>query len=118
MIDEARGGPARKKFFTGAFQGVLMSDFWGPYRSVVLSDGGERQCCLGHLLRELDHVGEDVLPHKPPDRAREWCSFVKMLRRLLWDGIRLRRRKDFMPGRYTSRIGLIDKRLISLAEGE
>jgi hypothetical protein len=70
-----------------------------------------------HLLRELDHVDADTLPHKPPDQAEEWTRFVKMLRRLLRDGVRLRKRADFTPERYASRITLIDKRLIALAEG-
>lgn len=118
LIDQSRGSPALKKFFTEAFAGVLMSDFWGPYRSVLLGEDGEWQCCLGHLMRELDHVDKDRLPPKPPDRAKEWAAFAKMLRRLLWDGIRLRRRADFTPQRYPSRIGLIDKRLIALADGK
>ena len=126
MIDESRGGGVLKQFFTESFKGVLMSDFWAPYQSVVLSGGengerggggGERQCCLAHLLRELDHVDEHMLPHKPPDRAAEWSAFVKMLRRLLRDGIRLRQRKDFTPEKHRSRIRLIDQRLIALAEG-
>ena len=122
LIDESRGGDVLRKFFAQAFNGVLMSDFWGPYQSVLLggsegeSPGGARQCCLVHLLRELDHVDEHELSRKPPDRGKEWSAFVKMLRRLLLDGIRLRKRPDFTPGRYASRIGLIDKRLIRLAE--
>ena len=40
-----------------------------------------------------------------------------MLRRLLRDGIKLRKRSDFTPWRYASRITLIDTRLIALAEG-
>lgn len=116
MIDESRGSGVLKKFFTESFKGVLMSDFWAPYQSVVLGEGGERQCCLAHLLRELEHVDTDRLPHKPPDRAREWSAFVKMLRRLLRDGIRLRERRDFTPERYASRIRRIDERLVALAE--
>lgn len=115
LIDEGRGSDALKKFFTGAFKGVLIHDFWRPYSSVLLGDAGEHQCCLVHLLRELDHVDEHQLPHKPPDRAAEWTAFVKMLRRLLRDGIRLRRRADFTPERYTSRIVRIDGRLQMLA---
>lgn len=124
LIDESRGSDVLKGFFTESFKGVLMSDFWGPYQSVLLGTGGtggpggERQCCLAHLLRELDHVDEEMLPHKPPDRAMEWIGFVKTLRRLLRDGIRLRTRKDFTPRKYASRITLIDRRLIALAEGE
>jgi len=119
MIDESRGSDALRKFFTESFKGVLMSDFWRPYQSVLLEEGdpgGERQCCLVHLLRELGHVDADQLPHKPPDRAEEWSAFVKTLRRLLKDGIRLRERKDFTPERYATRIRLIDTRLIALAE--
>lgn len=115
MIDERRGETALKKFFTEAFKGVLVHDFWAPYERVMLGAGGEHQCCLVHLLRELDHVDEKTLPHKSPDHAREWCEFVKMLRRLLRNGIRLRRREDFTPGRYTSRIHRIDARLAALS---
>lgn len=123
LIDESRGSDALRKFFTESFKGVLMSDFWGPYQSVLLSSGenggpgGERQCCLAHLLRELDHVDADALPHKGPDRAAQWSAFVKTLRRLLRDGIRLRKRKGFTPRKHASRITLIDKRLVTLAEG-
>jgi len=117
MIDESRGSGALKKFFTESFTGVLLSDFWAPYQSVLLGEGGERQCCLAHLLRELEHVDEHTLPHKPPDRAKEWTEFVKMLRRLLRDGIRLRERAGFTPARYAPRIRRIDQRLIALAEG-
>lgn len=123
LIDESRGSDVLRGFFTEAFQGVLMSDFWGPYQSVLLAaggdgqPGGERQCCLAHLLRELDHVHEHELPHKPPDRAAQWSGFVKTLRRLLRDGIRLRKRADFTPEKYAPRITLIDRRLVALAEG-
>ena len=121
LIDESRGSGVLKEFFAGAFGGVLMSDFWAPYQSVVLEEDGARQCCLAHLLRELDHVDKDHLPGKPPDRAKEWSGFVKMLRRLLRDGIKLRKRPDFIAGRkhsHASKITLIDKRLIVLAEGD
>ena len=116
VIDEGRGTPALKRFFIGAFRGVLIHDFWRPYGSVVLEGEGEHQCCLAHLLRELDHVDEHTLPAKPPDRAGEWCAFVKMLRRLLRDGIRLRRRPDFTPEKYAPRIVRIDRRLTALTQ--
>jgi transposase len=118
LVDRSRGGPALKKFFTEAFEGVLIHDFWSPYASVLLKGGGDHQCCLAHLLRELDHVDEHRLPHKPPDGAREWAGFVKTLRRLLRDGIRLRRREDFTPEKYSSRIARIDARLSALARAE
>lgn len=118
MIDEGRGTAALNAFFTEAFAGVLIHDFWRPYGSVLLRDRGEHQCCLGHLLRELEHVDEKVVPHKPPDAAEAWSAFVKMLKRLIRDGVRLRRREDFTPERYASRIARIDARLRALAEAD
>jgi hypothetical protein len=115
MIDEGRGSEALKRFFTEAFAGVLIHDFWKPYASVLLEGPGEHQCCLAHLLRELEHVDDKLLAHKAPDRAEEWSAFVKMLRRLIRDGIRLRRREDFAPEKYESRILRIDARLRALA---
>ena len=75
----------------------------------------ERQCCLVHLLRELEKVDLDK---GPPGAGRfaEWHAFAKQLRRLLRDGIRLRKRPDFTPTAYASRIRRIDQRLIALAE--
>jgi hypothetical protein len=118
MIDESRGREALNEFFTEAYRGVLIHDFWRPYEHVLLEEGGEHQCCLVHLLRELDHIDKDSLPHKPPDHAQEWTRFVKMLRRLIRDGIRLRRREGFTPEKQKSRIVCIDQRLMALAQAE
>lgn len=117
LIDRSRGSPALKKFFTEAFEGVLHHDFWRPYESVLLEGDGEHQCCLAHLLRELDEVDARKLPKKVEADKACWCGFVKKLRRLLRDGIQLRRREDFTPEKYRSRIRLIDKRLTALASG-
>lgn len=115
MIDRSRGSPALKRFFTEAFRGVLIHDFWRPYESVLLDGDGDHQCCLAHLLRELDHVDEHALPRKTSAQAACWSGFAKRLRRLLRDGIRLRRRPDFAPQKYASRRRLIDRRLVDLA---
>ena len=69
MIDEGRGSDALKKFFAAAFRGVLIHDFWGPYASVLLEEEGDHQCCLAHLLRELDHVDEHALPGSEAENA-------------------------------------------------
>ena len=106
MIDRCRGSPALQKFFTEAFAGTLIHDFWAPYESVETDD---RQYCLVHLLRELEKV--DLRNDSP-----EWQAFAKKLRRLVRDGIRLRKRPDFEPRRYESRIGLIDRRLTAIAQ--
>jgi transposase len=116
MIDQSRGSEAMKRFFVEAFRGVLIHDFWAPYDSVLLEGNGEHQCCLAHLLRELDEVDLRQLSGKSPDAARDWIGFAKMLRRLIRDGIRLRRRANFAPQLHAGLIQRIDRRLVALAE--
>ncbi|MBS3735063.1 MAG: IS66 family transposase [Phycisphaerae bacterium] len=105
LLDPSRGSPALEKFFAEAFDGVLITDFWSAYNAFAT----ERQCCLVHLLRELEKADEY-------NASAEWQAFAKKLRRLLRDGIRLRKRPDFSPRRYASRIERIDRRLVALAE--
>jgi transposase len=106
QIDQSRGSPALQKFFTEAFAGTLVTDFWRAYESVCVED---RQYCLPHLLRELLKVDEH-------NDGIEWQGFAKQLRRLLRDGIRLRKRADFDPKKYERRIKLIHRRLCQLAD--
>jgi len=106
MVDRSRGSPALQKFFVEAFAGTLVHDFWAAYLSFEADD---RQYCLVHLLRELEKVDEH-------NRCAEWQAFAKKLRRLIHDGIRLRKRPDFTPLRYERRITLIDRRLTALAQ--
>lgn len=108
MIDRCRGSPALRKFFTDEFEGVLITDFWAPYESVCAED---RQYCLVHLLRELAKV--DLR-----NDGDEWRAFAKKLRRLLRDGIRLRKRADFVPGKYQNRVNRLNTRLARLANEE
>jgi transposase len=107
LIDRSRGGPALSQFFTEQFDGVLVRDFWAAYDAV---NAGEHQCCLVHLLRELEKV--DLTNTSLP-----WRAFAKQLRRLVRDGIRLRKRADFSPEKYAGRILRIQARLMSLARG-
>jgi len=106
-IDRSRGKPALEKFFLDAFDGVLVHDFWAAYDHVLAED---HQCCLAHLLRELDKV--DLT-----NSSAAWKVFAKKLRRLVHDGIRLRKRADFDPARYGELIRRIDRRLMDLARG-
>jgi transposase len=106
QIDQSRGSPALQKFFTDAFAGTLVHDFWRAYESVCVED---RQYCLPHLLRELLKVDEH-------NDSLEWRAFAKQLRRLVRDGIRLRKRHDFDPKQYDRRIKLIHRRLCALAD--
>ncbi len=106
LIDPSRGSAALQRFFVEAFAGVLVSDFWAAYDAVC---AGDNQRCLPHLLRELVKVDEH-------DDGREWRAFSKQLKRLVRDGIRLRKRPDFSKERYASRIRLIHRRLCTLAD--
>jgi hypothetical protein len=105
MIDRSRGGPALKRFFDEAFEGMLVTDFWAAHDAVIADD---RQVCLPHLLRELIKVDERIW-------SPGWLASSKKLKRLLRDGVRLRTRADFTPARYRSLIDLIDRRLAALA---
>lgn len=106
MIDRSRGGPALNRFFTDSFRGVLISDFWAAYESV---NADERQYCLVHLLRELERVDQR-------NGGREWRAFAKKLRRLVRDGIRLRRRHDHPARQQSSKVRRINDRLWRLAD--
>ena len=107
MIDRSRGGPALAKFFTESFDGVLVHDFWAAYDAIGALD---HQCCLAHLLRELEKV--DLT-----NDSAAWKAFAKKLRRLIRDGIRLRKRADFDPNRYGELIRRIDRRMMDMARG-
>ena len=107
LVDRSRGSPALQKFFLEAFEGVLVRDFWAPYDAVTV---GDHQCCLVHLLRELEKVDQH-------NQTAVWLAFAKKLRRLLRDGIRLRKRPDFTPHAYHGRTQCLDRRLIEMAAG-
>jgi hypothetical protein len=64
-----------------------------------------------HLLRELEKV--DLR-----NDSAEWRAFAKKLRRLLRDGMRLRKRPDFAPGKLQSRVDRLNARLAKLAAEE
>ena len=106
MIDRSRGQPALRKFFTEAFAGTLITDFWGPYEHV---QAAFRQKCYPHLLRELEKV--DVRNKSPV-----WVAFRKKLKRLLHDALRLRKREDLGAKEYASRRALLDFRLTQIFE--
>jgi len=108
MIDRSRGSPALSKFFTAAFDGILVTDFWAAYNAVVCA---ARQACLPHLFRELDKT-DDADPSAP------WARFSKKLKRLLRDAVRLGKRDDLPQERYASRRARLDKRLGALLDTE
>ena len=107
LIDRNRGSPVLQRFFGEAFDGILLHDFWPAYESIDVRD---RQYCLVHLLRELEKVDQH-------NASLEWKAFAKILRRLIRDGIRLRKRADFTPQKYRSRILRLGRRLDALIAG-
>lgn len=106
LIDRKRGRPVLARFFRRAFNGTLVTDFWGAYNAVVCS---KRQGCLAHLLRDLEHV--EKYKHPSP----EWPTFAKKLRRLIRDGLRLKRQHGALPAEtYSSRRDRLHQRLDQL----
>ncbi len=104
LIDRCRGSPVLQRFFGEAFDGILLHDFWTAYESIDVAD---RQYCLVHLLRELEKVNQH-------NESPAWRALAKTLQRLLRDGIRLRKRRDFTPEKYRGRILRIGRRLDAL----
>jgi len=94
IIDRCRGSPALHRFFTEAFSGTLITDFWGAYNRISVA---ARQVCLVHLFREFDDI------EQRKDTSGDWADFSKKLRRLLGDAIRLKRRTDLAIDQYESR---------------
>ena len=106
MIDRSRGSPALMKFFTEAFAGTLVSDFWGAYNAVQC---GSRQKCLVHLLRDLEYVEQ----YRAVDN--HWSEFAKKLRRLIHDAMRL---TQYEPAERTSRRHRLNVRLPALIDAQ
>jgi len=105
MVDRSRGGPALKRFFQEEFNGILVTDFWAAYDAV---GWWKHQCCLVHLLRELEKVNQC-------NPSEEWLAFSKKTKRLIKEALRLRARDDFKPEKYASRIDRLYERLLDLA---
>jgi transposase len=106
LIDRRRGRPVLARFFRRAFAGTLVTDFWGAYNAVVCS---RRQVCLAHLLRDLKHVEQ----YKHP--SAQWPKFAKQLRRLVRDGLRLKKRQtELSEEQYRSRRDRLHARLDAL----
>ena len=108
MINRSRGSPALSKFFTKAFDGTLVTDFWAAYNAVVCM---ARQACLPHLFREIDKVDQT-------DRSPSWTAFAKKLSRLLRDAIRLGKPDQPRDERFASRRGRLYRRLDALVAAD
>ncbi len=106
MIDRSRGSPALLKFFTEAFEGTLITDFWSPYDTVVCAD---KQKCWPHLLRDAASVSE-----KHADDP-EWKSFSRRLVSVYRDAKKLHAQKPTMVERdYDMSVARLEGRLAKL----
>ena len=108
-IERSRAGPVILKYIKESFDGVLVSDFFGAYGILTCA----KQKCLVHLLRELERVT------KYKDTSSDWPVFCKKLKRLVRDGIRLRKAFDSLDTEtYQRRYQRIKERLQELIDSE
>ncbi len=108
-IEKSRAGPVILKYIKDIFNGVLVSDFFGAYNILTCA----KQKCLVHLLRELERVT------KYKDTTKDWPDFCKKLKRLIRDGIRLRKAFDTLDSEtYERRYQLLEERLQAMAYGD
>ena len=106
LIDRSRGSPALAKFFTRAFEGTLITDFWSPYDAIVCAD---QQKCWPHLLRDVASVDEKSRGD------RHWDSFCRRLVSVYRDAKKLHGVGDEMPeADYDMSIARLEGRLIKL----
>lgn len=111
FIVPSRGQPAVHEFFKEFYDGVLVTDFWGPYEQVACTG---MQKCLVHLLREFKRI------EKYKDTSEDWPAFRKKLHRIIMDAITLWRdkRESLDVEVYSRRCDLVESRLDTLLEQE
>ena len=69
-------------------------------------------------LPEILLAWDEPIAEEAKNHSAEWRAFAKKLRRLLRDGIRLRKRPDFAPKRYQGRIDRLNRRVGEMAREE
>lgn len=110
VIDKSRGSPVVKRFFRKAFDGILVTDFWGAYNAIVCAG---KQKCLSHLLGDLKKVA------KYKDKSGDWPEFSKRLKRILRDAMRLRGKRSTLKNtKYERLCEGIENRLTRLIADE
>jgi transposase len=108
-IDPGRGRVVVKKYFKKAYAGVLVTDFWGAYNAVACAG---KQKCLPHLLRDLKRTTKYENP------GGDWPSFVRRLRRLIRDSLRLYKcRGELSAEAFASGRDRLQKRLDAIIDG-
>ncbi len=106
MIERSRGSPTLKKFFTKAFEGTLITDFWSPYNAVLC---GDQQKCWPHLLRDMAEVDE-----KHPE-DRQWKAFSRRVVGVYRDAKKLHAKRDQMASAdYDMAVARLEGRLATV----
>jgi hypothetical protein len=95
-----------QKFFTEAFEGTLITDFWSPYDAVVCAD---KQKCWPHLLRDAAAVSEKHGDHP------EWKLFSRRLVNVYRDAKKLQTQSPLMAeADYDLAVARLEQRLAKL----
>jgi transposase len=79
VIDRSRGSPVVKKVLGSLFSGILISDFYSAYNSLVAM---AKQKCFSHIFTDMART--DIRT-----QSVEWKSFRKKLSRFLKDAIKV-----------------------------
>ena len=109
LIDKSRGSPALQRFFSDEFSGILITDFWGAYNKLKVA---LRQVCWVHLFREMEKVDKYL------DTSDDWPSFAKKLKRIMRDGLRMKKRSDLGDEKYESLKARLHVRLDKMIKRE
>ena len=106
-IDRSRSGQVISGLLGEAFDGTLVSDFYGAYDQFDCP----QQKCLTHLLREL----RDTTQKHP---ALAGHAFFRQCKSLVQEMLRLARRRETMePASYARQVKGMETRLANLAAG-
>jgi hypothetical protein len=108
-IDRSRGSPVVKKVLGKVFSGILICDFFGAYGKLYT---WAKQRCIVHLFRELEKVAIK-------NKTCEWVAFMKNLKRLLKDAMRLSaKQKEIEPNTYRHKTNRLHQRLLVIYNQE
>jgi transposase len=103
--DKSRGSPVVEKILGKIFLGVLITDAWCAYKSIVCA----KQTCMAHIFRKIRKFIE-AFP-----QYRSVMKFYLKLRRIIRDGIKLQElRPQVDDSVYQRRLKRLKRRLSEL----
>ena len=102
-IDKSRGSDVVNRVMGDIFAGILITDGWGGYNQIVVSD---RQTCMSHIFRKIRKYIE-IHP-----QFRSVLKFYIKLRRILKDAKKLQANRENLGELvFRRRLKLLEKRL-------